>query len=1129
MRRSLSALLVVSALALSACRDPGAPVAPNATPRLAISDGSQPGGDAHFFFLPPIGQNRAYTGAFDASAAPIVRVCRWTGTACDGQWVAEYTRTGGTGGETIDVFPATGQYRVDWPTVGLPPGSIYRIHVILDGAVVAFADAKVVAAGDDPATLRAQGYVPLGNSSILAVRFRIEEGAGEPATVTVEPATTSVAVGSAVQLTATARNAIGNPLPGVTFDWESSDETIARVSPTGLVTGVAEGGPVTIIASTGTSGGDVSGTASVRVTRPLPPPICGALLPGSIASAAEVDDYRFSGTAGHFVTVTLAETAGFGGFGQAPRVSLIAPSNTIVNPVFDANGQRNYTLQETGIYVLRVTANDLVGTGSYSLGFECISPPSPDAIAIGYGSLVSGDIVPAEVDLFTFSGTAGQFITVTLAETAGFGGFGQAPRVCLIAPSNAIVDCFDANAQRNYALTETGTYVLRVNANDFVGSGSYSLGLEGIRPASPDAVGIGHGSLVSGTITPAKVDLYTFGGMAGHFITVTLAETAGFGGFGQAPRVCLIAPSNTVVDCFDANAQRNYTLEETGTYVLRVNANDYVGSGSYTLGLEGIRPPSPDAVGVGYGSLVGGSITPAKVDLYTFPGTSGHFITVTLAETGGFGGFGQAPRVCLIAPSNTVVECFDANGQRSYTLSETGTYVLRVNANDFVGSGSYSLGLEGIRPASPDAVAISCGNLPSGGIVAAEVDLYTFTGTAGQFITVTLAETAGFGGFGQAPRVNLIAPSNTVVDPRFDANAQHNYKLTETGTYVLRVNANDFVGAGSYSLSLECISPPSPDAVAIGYGSLVSGGIVAAEVDLFTFTGTAGHFVTVTLAETAGFGGFGQAPRVCLIAPSNAIVDCFDANAQRNYALTETGTYVLRVNANDFVGAGSYSLGLEGIRPPSPDAVGIGHGSLVSGAITPAKVDLYTFTGAVGHFITVTLAETAGFGGFGQAPRVCLIAPSNAVVECFDANAQRNYTLAEAGTYVLRVNANDYVGSGSYTLGLEGVRPPSPDATPIDFGSPVSGGIVAAEVDLHTFTGTPGQSITVTLAETAGFGGFGQAPRVCLIAPSNTVVQCFDANGQRNYTLAESGTYVLRVNANDFVGAGSYNLGLTSP
>jgi hypothetical protein len=212
---------------------------------------------------------------------------------------------------------------------------------------------------------------------------------------------------------------------------------------------------------------------------------------------------------------------------------------------------------------------------------------SPDAQAIGYGALETGDIVPAEVDLYTFTGAVGDFITVTLARTAGFTTVGQEPRVSLISPSNEIVEFVDAHGQKNVTLDEAGTWVLRVNANNFVASGSYALGLESIKPVSPDAQAIGYGALETGDIVPAEVDLYTFTGAVGDFITVTLARTAGFTTVGQEPRVSLISPSNEIVVFFDANGQIERTLDEAGTWVLRVNANNFVASGSYSLGLTG--------------------------------------------------------------------------------------------------------------------------------------------------------------------------------------------------------------------------------------------------------------------------------------------------------------------------------------------------------------------------------------------------------------------------------------------------------------------------------------------------------------------------------------------------------------
>ena len=82
------------------------------------------------------------------------------------------------------------------------------------------------------------------------------------ASVTVSPASVSVLQGQTVQLTATPRDASGNPLTGRVITWQSSNSAIASVNGSGLVTGVGPGGPVTM---TATSEGQ-SGTASVTVT-----------------------------------------------------------------------------------------------------------------------------------------------------------------------------------------------------------------------------------------------------------------------------------------------------------------------------------------------------------------------------------------------------------------------------------------------------------------------------------------------------------------------------------------------------------------------------------------------------------------------------------------------------------------------------------------------------------------------------------------------------------------------------------------------------------------------------------------------------------------------------------------------
>jgi glucose/arabinose dehydrogenase len=81
------------------------------------------------------------------------------------------------------------------------------------------------------------------------------------ASVSITAPTTSIPAGQTVQFTATALDDNGNPVAGQSFQWTTGDATVATVSSTGLVTGIAEG-QAPIQATTG----GVSGTVTISVT-----------------------------------------------------------------------------------------------------------------------------------------------------------------------------------------------------------------------------------------------------------------------------------------------------------------------------------------------------------------------------------------------------------------------------------------------------------------------------------------------------------------------------------------------------------------------------------------------------------------------------------------------------------------------------------------------------------------------------------------------------------------------------------------------------------------------------------------------------------------------------------------------
>jgi hypothetical protein len=109
------------------------------------------------------------------------------------------------------------------------------------------------------------------NGGAIGLEIKAASPSSNPvASVEVSPDSASVAVGETVQLTATPRDAEGQPLSGRTVTWATSAPPVATVSSTGLVTGVGAG-TATI---TATSEG-IHGTSSVTVTALSPSALAG--------------------------------------------------------------------------------------------------------------------------------------------------------------------------------------------------------------------------------------------------------------------------------------------------------------------------------------------------------------------------------------------------------------------------------------------------------------------------------------------------------------------------------------------------------------------------------------------------------------------------------------------------------------------------------------------------------------------------------------------------------------------------------------------------------------------------------------------------------------------------------------
>lgn len=165
MTRSTAFFALIAVTFLSACTadapvQPAASAQQNGTTASVISDGSH-GGNAQFFFLPPMVASPSYSGTFDAGRTPVVRITE------EGVPLVELTATIPAGAE---------HYQVNWHTQDfeLDPAKNYRITVLVGNSILGFADVDVVSSGKQLKSVNTGEYIPLLDGRTLPIKFRIE-------------------------------------------------------------------------------------------------------------------------------------------------------------------------------------------------------------------------------------------------------------------------------------------------------------------------------------------------------------------------------------------------------------------------------------------------------------------------------------------------------------------------------------------------------------------------------------------------------------------------------------------------------------------------------------------------------------------------------------------------------------------------------------------------------------------------------------------------------------------------------------------------------------------------------------------------------------------------------------------
>ncbi|HEY1293367.1 MAG TPA: pre-peptidase C-terminal domain-containing protein [Chloroflexota bacterium] len=211
-----------------------------------------------------------------------------------------------------------------------------------------------------------------------------------------------------------------------------------------------------------------------------------------------------------------------------------------------------------------------------------------------------------------------------------------------------------------------------------------------------------------------------------------------------------------------------------------------------------------------------GTVTRGQVDQWTFSANKGDALVVTASEVGTNTGFW--PYVQVQAPDGTIVGSgtSDVVARVDLSAAQTGTYTARVSryyAND--AGGQYVVTLAQAPeaftvPSGDEGGPMSNGGTYTGSLARGDVDVWSFTASKGNAITLTASEVGTNTSFW--PYLQVYGPSGThMASGTNTLEARVDFSAPESGTYTVFVSRYyQTDDSGKYSLALAGAGAPGP-------------------------------------------------------------------------------------------------------------------------------------------------------------------------------------------------------------------------------------------------------------------------------------------------------------------------------
>ncbi len=533
-------------------------------------------------------------------------------------------------------------------------------------------------------------------------------------------------------------------------------------------------------------------------------------------------------------------------------------------------------------------------TGTYTIVLDPVSTYTGN-ITVTVSTELTGTIIPggAAVPIainrvgqnarYTFTGTAGQTISLGVTPvtiTSLNLSILKPDGTTLVAPTPFSTS---GGAIDSQVLAVSGTYAILIDPVS-VNTGNVTIRLYN----TPDVTGtitIDGAAVTTPALTiPGRRARYTFTGTAGNWVNLGLTAVTI-----SSSTVSMLNPDGTTlvstsIGTSGGSLDPTTTLPATGTYTIVVDPTG-LATGVMTLTLTS---PLTGTITLD-GATVPISLTKAgRTARYTFSGTSGQWLSLGLAPV-----TIASSTVTLLKPDGTALAGPTTIGttggglEPPSTLPTTGTYTIVVDPAG-VNTGNITLKLMSYLSGTL--------NLNGAATVAALTPigrnaLYTFTGTAGQWVSLGFTSVTLASANVTLYKPDGIALAGTTIGTGGSNTLDPTTALPTTGTYTLTVNpAAANTGNTTITLSTEVTGSVTINAAAIPVAIGRAG-----QNARYTVAGTAGQGATIKITgNTLG------SVNVTLLTPSGAqqttMTSSLTSFNLTPVTLATTGTYTITIN-----------------------------------------------------------------------------------------------------------------------------------------------------------------------------------------------------------------------------------------